>query len=74
MTDAALRRRLAEIAQDSSRVLITAHARQRMRQRRVLPTQVLHVLCHGAVVEPAHQNIRGNWQCTLQALVAGDRS
>lgn len=40
--------------------------------RKVLPTQVLHVLRLGFVVEPAHRNIRGNWQCTLEAHVAGD--
>jgi hypothetical protein len=25
------------------------------------------------VVEPAHRNIRGNWQCTLEARLAGDQ-
>ena len=41
--------------------------------RKVVPTQVLHVLRLGYVVEPAHRNIRGNWQCTLEAHVAGDQ-
>ena len=68
-----LRRRIAEVARDSSRVLFTGHARMRMRTRNVLPTQVLHVLRRGHVVEPAHRNVRGNWQCTLEAHVAGDQ-
>ena len=72
MTDQILRRRIAQVAGDSSRVLFTQHARMRMRTRKVLPTQVLHVLRLGYVVEPAHRNIRGNWQCTLEARVAGD--
>ena len=73
MTDGLLRRRIAKVVGDSSRVLFTRHARMRMRTRRVLPTQVLHALRLGYVVEPAHRNIRGNWQCTLEARVAGDQ-
>ena len=73
MTDPILRRRIAQIAGDSSRVLFTRHARMRMRTRKVLPTQVLHVLRLGYVAEPAHRNIRGNWQCTLEAHVAGEQ-
>lgn len=43
-----------------------------MARRRVTPTQVLKVLRAGYVVESAHRNIKGNWQCTLEAHVAGD--
>lgn len=73
MTDQILKRRIAQVVGDSSRVLFTRHARMRMRTRKVLPTQVLHALRLGYVVEPAHRNIRGSWQCTLQAHVAGDQ-
>lgn len=72
-TDTSLSRRIAEVAADSSRVQVTFHAKQRMRQRRVMLTQVLEVLAHGRVVEHAHQNIQGHWQCTLERVVAGDR-
>ena len=44
-----------------------------MRQRGVTDLQVLHVLRKGVTVEHAHLNIHGNWQCTLEALIAGDR-
>jgi hypothetical protein len=44
-----------------------------MSQRRVTLPQVLEVLREGAVVENAHQDIRGNWKCTLERVVAGDR-
>ena len=73
MTDATMKRRIAKLAQDSAKVIVTHHAKKRMRQRRVLLTQVLEVLLRGAVIEPAHQNIHGNWQCTLVKVVAGDR-
>lgn len=73
MNDQMLSRRIAEIASDSSKVFIVDHARKRMRQRGVLRTQVLQVLRIGKVVERAHRNIHGNWQCTLEAIIAGDR-
>jgi hypothetical protein len=73
MNDATLRRKIAEIAADSSRVVITAHAKQRMRKRSVLLTQVLYVLRRGHVVEPAHLDIHGCWKCALECLVSGDR-
>ena len=43
-----------------------------MRQRRVTLPQVLTVLRKGRVVEPAHQDVKGNWKCTLECLAAGD--
>jgi hypothetical protein len=73
MNDASLKRKIAEIAADSSRVVLMPHAKRRMRQRRVLITQVLHVLRRGHVVEPAHLDINGCWKCTLECLVSGDR-
>lgn len=73
MNDASLKRKIAEIAADSSRVVILPHAKKRMRQRHVLITQVLYVLRRGYVVEPAHLDIHGCWKCTLECLAAGDR-
>lgn len=72
MNDEQLRKRLAELSEDSARVQFSRHARQRMRQRKVIASQVLEVLRQGVVVEPAHRNIHGNWQCTLERRVAGD--
>ena len=72
MSDEGLRRRIASLAQDSSLVLFTDHAKKRLIGRKVTRVQVLEVLRKGAVVEPAHRNIKGNWQCTLQRSVAGD--
>lgn len=75
MNDENLRRRIAVLAADSSKVQVTGHARARMRQRRVTLTQVLDVLRKGSVVpgEGAHVNIYGNWECKLERIVAGDR-
>lgn len=72
MNDQTLRRRIAQVVADSSRMIVSPHAKKQMRRRNVLPTQVLQALRKGYVVEPAHQNIKGNWQCTLQHRIAGD--
>lgn len=71
-SDDGLRRKIAAIAEESSRIVITAHAKKRMCQRRVLLTQVVEVLKLGRVVEPAHQAPNGDWRCTLEKLTAGD--
>ena len=73
MNDENLRRRIAELARNSIKVFFTHHALKQMRRRRVLRSQVLHVLCKGRVTEHAHRNIHGNWQCTLEDTIAGDR-
>ncbi len=73
MNDESLRRKIAEVVSDSSKMILTLHAKKQMRKRNVILTQVLHTLRKGYVVESAHRNIHGNWQCTLEALIAGDR-
>jgi hypothetical protein len=73
MNEVSLARKIAGIAADSSRVVTSAHAKGRMKRRKILLTQVLYCLRKGKVVEPAHQDIYGCWKCTLEALVSGDR-
>ena len=72
MNDAALKRRIAELARDSSNIIVTPHAKKRMRQRGILPTQLQQVLLKGLMYEGAHQDIYGCWKCTLELTVAGD--
>jgi Domain of unknown function (DUF4258) len=72
MNDEHLRRRIAQVAVDSSRVFLTGHARKQMLKRRVNRRQVDDVLKKGYVVEPAHRNIHGNWQCTLEYRTSGE--
>lgn len=78
MNDENLRRRIAQIARDSlhstlPRVIVLPHAKQQMRKRRVLLTQIYEALQKGYVIEPAHRDIYGCWKCTLEHVVAGDR-
>lgn len=73
MNDVSLVRKIAELASDSSRVVLTLHAKRQMKRRRILLTQVLHCLRKGKVIEPAHLDIHGCWKCTLETLISGDR-
>lgn len=71
MNDATALKVLREIAEDSARVIFTAHARQRMRQRKVTPVQVLACLQRGIVSEPVALDFHGNWKLTVTHRVAG---
>lgn len=72
LNDDNLKRMIREAATDTSRVFFSPHAKKRMKQRKITPTQVYDCLRNGSVCEPAHVNIHGNWQCTLTRRHAGD--
>jgi len=72
ISDASFLRIIRQLAQDSGNVYFEAHARKRMRQRKITNSQVLACLRQGHICEPAHQDIRGRWKCTLQYRWAGD--
>ncbi len=63
---------IRRLAQDSCNVFVTSHAKTRMRQRRITLAQVLACLRKGAICEPAHQDISGDWKCTMMYRWAGD--
>ena len=71
MNDTTALQVLREIAQDSGQVIFTHHARQRMRQRKVSPVQVLTCLQRGIVSEPVALDVHGNWKLTVTHRVAG---
>ena len=71
MNDATALKLLREIARDSARVIFTAHARQRMRPRKVTPVQLMACLQYGTVSEPVALDMYGNWKLTVSHRVAG---
>ncbi|NDU91171.1 MAG: DUF4258 domain-containing protein [Ferrovum sp.] len=73
LSDPAFIKRVREIAADSNRVFLTGHAKGRMRKRKVTRMQVIECLRKGAISEPAHLNIYGDWQATLTHQNAGDQ-
>lgn len=71
LSDAGFIKKLRAIAKDSSRVILTKHAKQRMRQRRINDRQVFECLRKGHIHEPAHLTIQGDWKATLEHQYAG---
>ncbi len=64
---------LKEAVQGKRRLLFSKHAEQRMRQRKIGRRQVLETMQHGAISEPLHQDIGGDWRCNISWLHAGVR-
>ncbi|PMS36290.1 uncharacterized protein DUF4258 [Trinickia symbiotica] len=62
LNDANLRRLIHEVARDTARVFFVPHAKKRMRERKITPTQVYDCLRNGQVSERAHVNLHGSWQ------------
>jgi len=66
------RKMVKEIAADSSRVMLTTHAKQRMRLRKISMTQVLCCLTNGHVVEGPARDASGNWKFNMTVISAGE--
>ncbi|MBV0932374.1 DUF4258 domain-containing protein [Marinobacterium weihaiense] len=62
---------LSTVAQDSSRVIFTDHAEQRMYERDISRVDVLRVLSTGKIVEGPAQEPKGNWKMTVEGVSAG---
>jgi hypothetical protein len=72
LNDANMLRLIREIARDTGNVFIEPHAKKQMKKRRITRTQIYACLRVGSIDEPAHENIRGNWKCTLRHHHAGE--
>ncbi len=72
VSDAGFLKKWRAIVKDSDRVVLTKHAKQRMRDRRINQRQIMECLRKGRIYEPAHLAIRGDWKATLEHQYAGD--
>lgn len=61
-----------EAAADSARVFFTGHAEARMKKRRITRTQVMRCLKTGTFTEGPILGLKGNWECRLECLTAGE--
>lgn len=59
-------------AADSARVIWLSHVKQRMRQRRITPKQVISCLLKGVIIEGPALDDKGYWRCRMQRLAAGE--
>ena len=67
-----IRQMVRQTAEDSSRVIFTKHAFEKMRERKITVTEVLRCLRKGLVREGPTEEIRGGWRLTLEVLSAGE--
>lgn len=72
LNDANFLRRLRQVAQDSSKVVVLRHAKQRMVERKISLMQVMSCLQKGVVSEPAHLSPAGGWKATVTYRCGGD--
>ncbi len=61
------------LAEDSSNVYFSDHAMTRMEERGITTLDVISCLRNGLVTERPHTDVHGNWRCTLQHNISGDR-
>lgn len=62
---------LREAAQTTDRVEFTVHARQQMRRRQITAAQVLRCLMRGHIADGPAPDVRGNWTCRVEGVIAG---
>ena len=72
LTDAGFLKKLRTIVKDSDRVVLTHHAKQRMKQRRINQRQIMECLRRGRICDPAQLTIHGDWKAMLEHQYAGD--
>lgn len=65
------RRKIRQIARESSRVIISGAAKQQMIEQEILVVLVYRVLSSGDVVEDPEQTAHGQWRCKVRYRVAG---
>lgn len=67
-----LERHIRASAADSANVVMTAHARQRMKQRHVTMPMLMEVLTRGVMARPPEPELRHiGLRCQMQRFVAG---
>jgi hypothetical protein len=72
MSNAQLEKHIRKISVDSSTVILTEHAKERMALRKVQMSQVLDVLRRGTIVRPPEPGKTANsLVCRMERYVAG---
>ena len=64
-------RHVNRLAEDSSNVVLTNHARERMGERRITTRHVMTCLRKGRVIERPYRAVNGDWRCTMVRAVSG---
>jgi len=74
ITPAAAKKRIAEVAQNSAKVIFTRHASERSGQRSITRKQAINCLTRGRFTEaPYWDQIHGGYKFTMQTVDSGER-
>jgi hypothetical protein len=71
--DSVVHELLKEAGEGKRRLLLSPHAQERMKERKIGRRQVLETLKHGTISEPLHKDVRGDWRCNVSWHHAGMR-
>ena len=63
---------LRDLAMDSSKVVFSKHAKGRRNQRKISHIQIPQCLRKGRMIEGPVKAGKGNWECKVTYLSAGD--
>lgn len=66
-----VRQWLQEAGEGKRRLLLSPHAQERMKERKIGRRQVLETLKRGTISEPLHKDVRGDWRCNVSWRSAG---
>ncbi len=62
---------LKETAKDTSKLIFTNHAEERMNEREITRVDVIRVLCKGSIVEGPSLSAKGSWEMRVEGMSAG---
>ncbi|PPU94883.1 DUF4258 domain-containing protein [Xanthomonas albilineans] len=72
LTDAAAKRLMSKIADNSANVIFTEHAVKQMKKRKITRTQVIDCLKKGRIVESPFLDRYGMWKVTVERYSCGE--
>jgi len=72
MTRPAALKRIRALAEDSSRVVFSRHAEQRLGTRGITVRKEFGVLRHGRVTEGPALDVKGCWRCAMSRFEAAE--
>lgn len=72
LTSAEAKLKLREFATDTSKIKLSKHARERMKERNISFKQIICCFEHGDITEGPYMNIRGDYQLNVFVRTAGE--
>jgi len=74
LTVGVAQKRIRELAAVTENVILSNHARERMREREIFDVDVFRVLRNGYVDEPPELTDQGEWKCKVTLKIRGGRT